>query len=530
MLLRRFALSALIILPLISSCGGGGSDGPTGTGGGTPVTPAAVQSVSLSATTAQLFTGTTSALTASVSVTGGASTAVDWTTSNAAVATVSGGTITAVTAGTATITATSQADKTKSASAAVTVTSVTPTIASITQPTVSTASQTVTVTGTNFVQGLTVTIGPARFLHVTQTIAAAQIQALTSTSFQISGLFNAIGTFTVQITNPGGEKSTVQNLATKYATSGVTWIPEGVRVDSATLAGPESGVADPMMIRLTDGRWRMVFNATSSAISNDGLTFTKEVPRHAPSAYTVDGALAFPILGRVFVLSNGNVRAYFGCNCTSQNAGIYSATSTDEGANWTMDSGIRIKNSATPLNSTFMLSGLSVVPTKDGKFRGYFSGQAAQSLPTTPIVTLSAVSTDLITWTMDPGVRVGPGATLSGAAFHPKAIVNADGSITLFYYRFTTPNGSNAANGSAMVTSTSADGLAFTNETVLTSLGSAGDPDVVRVGTGLRMYYNWGDDSGGTIYSALSASGAASIRASLAASKTENARGARSRK
>ena len=38
---------------------------------------------------------------------------------------------------------------------------------------------------------------------------------------------------------------------------------------------------------------------------------------------------------------------------------------------------------------------------------------------------MSAVSTDLLHWKVERGVRVGPGATLKASAEHPSATVNA---------------------------------------------------------------------------------------------------------
>jgi len=55
--------------------------------------------------------------------------------------------------------------------------------------------------------------------------------------------------------------------------------------------------------------------------------------------------------------------------------------------------------------------------------------------------------------------------------------------------------------------STSTDGLTFTTETKLSALPGFADPEVVHVGTGLRLYSNAGNDTTGNIYSAISASG-----------------------
>jgi hypothetical protein len=369
---------------------------------------------------------------------------------------------------------------------------------------VSAAAQTITVTGSNFQAGLTLIMTPPPFVSV----SSVQAQSVTATSFQVSNvLLSQLGTYTFQVKNPSGDTSNAVKVSTQFRTSGATWIPEGVRLTDAQNNPPGGGIADVMAFQLSDGRWRLVYNAFSSAISPDGLSLTVETPSHGLPNVGFDGSRIQPTLPRVLALSNGLLRAYFGCGngttgCSGPNAGIVSAVSNDQGLTWTMESGVRIPLSATgQTQSQVFLSGLSVVPTRDGRWRGYFSTQIPMLTPTTPAVAMSATSTDLLNWTLDAGVRIGTGAALSGIPLHAKAIANSDGSITLFYWR------PQAMGGGAMYTSTSADGLIFTTETLLESLGVAGDPDVVRVGNGLRIYYNWGNDSGGAIYSALNASG-----------------------
>jgi hypothetical protein len=105
----------------------------------------------------------------------------------------------------------------------------------------------------------------------------------------------------------------------------------------------------------------------------------------------------------------------------------------------------------------------------------------------------------MLTWTMDPGVRLGgTSATLTGSSAHPSAIVNDDGTVTLFYHRFHPPS-------PGLLTSTSADGLSFTSESFvrqLTGSETYGDPDAVRLSDGsLRIYYGRGGNEGGEIRS-----------------------------
>jgi hypothetical protein len=88
----------------------------------------------------------------------------------------------------------------------------------------------------------------------------------------------------------------------------------------------------------------------------------------------------------------------------------------------------------------------------------------------------------------------GPGATPDGNGEHPAAIANPDGSVSLFYLRNT---------NFKMLMASAADGLTFTSE-YDTGISNANDPDLVPQPDGsVRMYYNWGDDASGAIYSAL---------------------------
>ena len=55
-----------------------------------------------------------------------------------------------------------------------------------------------------------------------------------------------------------------------------------------------------------------------------------------------------------------------------------------------------------------------------------------------------------------------------------------------------------------MMTATSADSLAFATESD-TGIQQANDPDVIRQSDGtVRMYYNWGDNASGAVFSARS--------------------------
>jgi hypothetical protein len=264
--------------------------------------------------------------------------------------------------------------------------------------------------------------------------------------------------------------------ATGGSTQGA-WLSEGVRMDGLAL-GFTGAFADSTSIQLNDGRWRMYVFASSnyrSAVSSDGLSFTFEDGARVPQG---QGHM------RVIRLGDGRIRAY---NISGD--GIVSSVSSDDGLTFTSEPGFRVSGSAIG----FTPSGCSIVRMPNGTWRMYFSSlpRPGEGIVAHPI--RSAFSSDLLNWTLDAGVRIGPGSTLSGAGEHPAAWANADGSVSLFYFRNTTLK---------MMMATARDGLTFTTESD-TGLTQANDPDIVSAGGRLRMYYNWSDGAAtGRVYSA----------------------------
>lgn len=271
----------------------------------------------------------------------------------------------------------------------------------------------------------------------------------------------------------GGGGSTPTSPGTTNPGSGTSsaWTSEGQRF-SATSMGFATPMADSTTLSLTDGRWRMflfVGDAYRSLISTDGLTFTAESGTRLPRGYGHS---------RIVRLSDGRVRMF-----SISQGGIASLISSDEGVTFT-EEGMRITAGQAGLGQ---LSGPGIVRLSDGRWRMYFSELDVPGSAIVPLPMKSATSSDLLTWTMDAGVRVGPGASLSGSAAHPAAVVNTNGSVTVFYFR-------NA--DMRLWAATAADGLSFTTETAV--LTQAADPDVVTLpGGGWRMYYNWFDSATG---------------------------------
>jgi len=259
---------------------------------------------------------------------------------------------------------------------------------------------------------------------------------------------------------------------------------------------PYAAAADMSGAVLPDGRVRLYVFVNSghpgqgsirSAISPDGLHFTAE------PGIRVDGGQA-----RVVPLDGGGWRLFF-----TTIGGIGSATSAD-GLTFVTDPGLRITNAQAGLPN--MTVG-SIVRVIGGGYRMYLSSSGMPAGgPPAPDHIVSASSTDLLNWTMEAGVRIGPGApALTGTAVHPFALANRDGTVTLLYEG----QGQGTPRHAGFFYSTSHDGLSFSTETVADlgpypvppdRLGTIpGDPDVIpRPDGSYLLYYDQFNPSTGT--------------------------------
>ncbi len=237
-------------------------------------------------------------------------------------------------------------------------------------------------------------------------------------------------------------------------------------------------VADVSAVKLIDGSWRIYAFAQNkgivSAISKDGLTFTAE-----NGTRLGDGA-GMP---RIFKLDDGRYRLYF-----IDAGGISSAISND-GLSFIKEPGKRI----TAPSGVKDISGISTpIKLNDNKWHVYFSDLPRPGDGVKPHLIHSATSSDLLTWQLDEGYRIG-GEKLSTSAEHPDAILNEDGKVLLYYF---------VNQGKKLMTATSSDGLTFINpqETGL----DCNDPNIVSLGTdSYRLYCgDFNQSIGGIVKSA----------------------------
>ena len=157
---------------------------------------------------------------------------------------------------------------------------------------------------------------------------------------------------------------------------------------------------------------------------------------------------------RIFRLPDGTYRMYFHTPFGAAKQGIGSAVSVD-GLTFTKEKGLRISAEDAGFEPGVPLSPGDIVPTSDGRYRMYFSSLSwMESGELTFETVKSAVSDDLVAWTVEEGERLGGSSRIKGGE-HPSAILNPDGSVTLFYGRNI---------NFSLFYSTSPDGLTFEHE------------------------------------------------------------------
>lgn len=160
---------------------------------------------------------------------------------------------------------------------------------------------------------------------------------------------------------------------------------------------------------------------------------------------------------RVVLLNDGKYHLY-----TNNSRGITCYSSTD-GLRFSLDKVDCIPNSIIPTPphyKNWRLSSPGIVILADGTYRAYFGDEGAVGDGAFPPHQLySATSRDGVTWTREPGVRIGFSSSgLKTTAMHPDVIQHADGSVTIFYRTFPFQNQAYA---------TSKDGLNFEDEHIL---------------------------------------------------------------
>lgn len=272
-----------------------------------------------------------------------------------------------------------------------------------------------------------------------------------------------------------------------------------------------AGVSDQGVVALPDGRIRLYFNkhnpdtpgvlfGIGSAISKDGIHFVVEAGDRIP---VVNGMS--PGLGFVFPLPTGGYRLFY----FRGGPHTLSATSPD-GLTFADDSGIRLAGNAFAEPRFGGPTCTAIVALADGRYRMYctqvVTDHVAGGGPSKGSV-FSAVSQDLLTWTPEPGVRLGPGSNLPNDAGHPTVLrAPKDGPLRMIYhaYNYETPVNELGVTvtrkfGTAEILVESTDGLVFDN------------PIITGV-NGAEVAFAERSDGQGLLYYAKDVGGGAGIR------------------
>lgn len=261
------------------------------------------------------------------------------------------------------------------------------------------------------------------------------------------------------------------------------WTDLGRILEPADFGQPAGTiVGDPTGVLLQDGRIRLfVFvdrQGVWRAISRDS----------SGTAYQVEGRCTLEPhkptnkrgvpwgMPRVVPIPGGYRMFYM------QDDGIASATSKDTEI-WTQEPGLRITAQQAGFAAT--TTG-SLVTLPRGGYRLYFSN--LRHSPADPATVMkSATSPDMLRWTMDAGVRVGPGSPhLDHNATDPFVLGEPDGSFTAWY--FVQPAaGSSFRGASGLYVARSKDGLTF--ETAVRTGIPGGNPNVIVRADGVRLMF-----------------------------------------
>lgn len=247
--------------------------------------------------------------------------------------------------------------------------------------------------------------------------------------------------------------------------------------------GEESpGVCCQDAVALPDGRIRLYFNKANpvqrntpfgieSAISSDGVHFTVETGDRIP----VVNGMNVP-MGLVYGLPDGGYRLFYTDGDTT-----VSATSPD-GLTFTNDPGVRLAANAFAEPVRGGPACTAIVPLADGRYRMYCSQvmtDGGAGVPSKRAI-FSAVSSDLLAWTPEPGVRLGPGSDLPNDAGRLTVLrAGADRPLLVIYHSYNYDVHVNEAGkdvqhtlDTAEVIVQSPDGLAFSDPVITGVRGS----------------------------------------------------------
>lgn len=193
----------------------------------------------------------------------------------------------------------------------------------------------------------------------------------------------------------------------------------------------------------------------------------------------------------VIKLPQGNYRLFYtACTKEKRAAGILgyivSASSAAKASRWVKDPMIRIDNFE-PLGKTWVYCP-DVIPLGNGRWRMYFQAKPDVG----PDSIMSAVSTDTLSWQIEPEFRLRDPGHVFGA---PRVLPLASGGFRMYFYAAPLTQNPDKPKTS-IFSARSEDGLKFTIERECVVQESELEaqcvyaPEVLALGTGgFRMYY-----------------------------------------
>jgi predicted GH43/DUF377 family glycosyl hydrolase len=200
-------------------------------------------------------------------------------------------------------------------------------------------------------------------------------------------------------------------IRSAISSDGLTWTREtGIRIGQG-YGGQEGWAGTPETIILPDGTYRMYYleerwpfvgplwGRISSALSTDGLTWTKEAGIRVDYGGTYDPVMATS--PNIIELPNGTYRMYYSGRNEYANHRILSAISSD-GIEWIKEPGVR--NDIGGIHDSYRADHPRVIRVPDGRYIMFYAG--FDNVWSSRI--LSAVSWDGLTWTKESGIRISP--------------------------------------------------------------------------------------------------------------------------
>ena len=211
-------------------------------------------------------------------------------------------------------------------------------------------------------------------------------------------------------------------ILSAVSTDGITWTKEGIRLSPG--GNLDDTMGSPVVVKLEDGTYRMYYvgasrkiggyhQRTLSAISGDGLTWTKEPGIRIDVGGPYDSHYANGC--SIVRLQDGRYRMYYHGDAYSAGSYILSAVSND-GINFVKEPGIRVGGNV----------GCSdVIRLPDNTYKMYFSRKEIHA----------AVSADGLNWVETDNVLSlgGPGDYDEHALGHPDFYAFPDGTKRIYY-------------------------------------------------------------------------------------------------